>query len=210
MAFDDHSNLAYSNVANAPGTAGTSLVVTTGQGARFPTPPFNATVWPSGALPLNTGVAGTTAEIVRVTSVTGDTFTISRSSESIGSGSTAANIASGHQFAATITEKAINDLEAAINLLSTFTSVSSNTTLTSLNHFVKASASGGSFTVILPDATTLPAGWHCYVKKTDGSVNVVTVATSSGQTVDGSPAEMIREPGRAAMFVTDGSNWSLY
>jgi len=61
---DVHKNFAYSTVATAPSPAssGTSLVVQAGDGAKFPTVPFNATVWPAGLQPLTTN-----AEIVRVT-----------------------------------------------------------------------------------------------------------------------------------------------
>ena len=53
MAFDAHKNLAISTVVTAPtpATSGTTLTVTAGEGARFPAPPFNATVWPSTAMP---------------------------------------------------------------------------------------------------------------------------------------------------------------
>ena len=53
MAFDAHKNLAVSAVVTAPtpATSGTSLVVTAGDGARFPAPPFNVTMWPVNAQP---------------------------------------------------------------------------------------------------------------------------------------------------------------
>lgn len=106
MAFDNHKNLAYSTVATAPSpaTSGASLDVQTGDGAIFPTPPFNATIWPAGAPPL-TG----TAEIVRVTGVSGDTFTITRAQES----TSARTVVIGDQIAATITAKTITDIETA-------------------------------------------------------------------------------------------------
>jgi hypothetical protein len=108
--FDSHKNLAYSAVVTAPSpaTSGTSLTITTGQGARFPaTGTFNCTVWPGGgatASPAN-------AEIVRVTAVATDTFTIVRAQE----GTTAQAIATGYQIALTGTAKDLTDLEAAIN-----------------------------------------------------------------------------------------------
>lgn len=107
MAFDDHSpNFAYSLVATAPSPAasGTSLVVTAGQGALFPTPPFNATVWPVGVQPLTTN-----AEIVRVTAISTDTLTITRAQES----TVARSIIVGDQIAATITAKIFTDIETA-------------------------------------------------------------------------------------------------
>lgn len=97
---DAHKNFAYSTVASAPSPAssGTSLDVVSGHGTRFPTPPFNATVWPLGnkALPDN-------AEIVRVTNISTDTFTITRTQE----GTSARSIEVGDQIAATITAKTV-------------------------------------------------------------------------------------------------------
>lgn len=110
MAFDAHANLAYSSVANnpSPAASGTSLTVQTGDGALFPTAPFNCTVWPVGALPLKSN-----AEIVRVTAKSGDVFTISRAQE----GTTARSIQNGDQIANSISAKVITDIEALVSPL---------------------------------------------------------------------------------------------
>ena len=102
---DAHKNFAYSTVATPPSPAdtGASLVVQTGDGARFPTPPFNATVWPVGDQPTTTN-----AEIVRVTAISSDTLTITRAQES----TTARTILVADQIAATITAKVMTDAEA--------------------------------------------------------------------------------------------------
>src|SRR3990172_4035035 len=109
MAFDSHKNFAYSTVLTAPSPAdsGTSLVVQSGDGTKFPAVSFNATVWPTGVQPLTTN-----AEIVRVTAISTDTFTITRAQES----STARSIVVGDQIAATISAKTLTDVEQA-NLL---------------------------------------------------------------------------------------------
>lgn len=101
---DLHKNFAYSTVATAPSTptAGTSLVVSTGGGANFPAVPFNATIWPTGALPT-----AANAEIVRVTARSTDTLTIVRAQES----SSARTVVIGDQIAATITNKTLTDSE---------------------------------------------------------------------------------------------------
>lgn len=106
MAFDSHSNFGYSTIAAAPAPAnsGTSLQVAAGQGALFPSAPFNCTVWPSGVNPL-----ASNAEIVRVTAVVGDTFTIVRAQE----GTSAINIAVGYQIANTTSVKVFTDIESA-------------------------------------------------------------------------------------------------
>jgi hypothetical protein len=105
---DAHANFAYSLVATAPvpAVAGLSLVVTAGQGALFPATPFNCTVWPAGVLPISTN-----AEIIRVTAIAGDTFTIVRAQE----GSTAVAIAAGYQIANTITVKCLDDIENSVS-----------------------------------------------------------------------------------------------
>jgi hypothetical protein len=105
--FDAHKNFAQSTVATAPSpaTSGTSLVVASGGGASFPAAPFDATVWPAGTQPTNAN-----AEIVRVTNIATDTFTIARAQE----GSSARTIGVGDQIAATITAKTITDIETAV------------------------------------------------------------------------------------------------
>lgn len=75
MSAPNVADLATSfvTVAPSPANSGTSLTVTTGEGDRFPTVPFNATVVPEGEFPTIDN-----AEIVLVTDVTDDVFTITR------------------------------------------------------------------------------------------------------------------------------------
>lgn len=102
--FDAHANLAYSTIATAPSpaTSGTSLVVQSGDGAKFPAAPFNALIWLA-----NTRATTANAEIVRVTAKATDTFTITRAQE----GSSARTVIVGDQIAATITARTITDIE---------------------------------------------------------------------------------------------------
>lgn len=107
MAFDAHKNFAISTVATAPSPAssGTSLVVAAGEGALFPAVPFNAVVWAAGANPISTN-----AEVVRVTGIATDTFTITRTQES----TSARTIVAGDQIAAAVTAKTLTDVEEYI------------------------------------------------------------------------------------------------
>ncbi len=104
---DLHKNFAYSTIATAPSPAasGTSLVVAAGQGALFPVTPFNATIWPTGVQPTSSN-----AEIVRVTNISTDTFTITRTQE----GTNARTVVVGDQIAATITAQTLTDVEGAL------------------------------------------------------------------------------------------------
>jgi hypothetical protein len=106
MPFDAHANFAYSTVAVAPSPAasGTSLSVALGDGTLFPTPPFNVTVCPADEFPLTTN-----AEILRVTAIVGDAFTITREQED----TSARTIVVGDQIFNSITDKVITDLETA-------------------------------------------------------------------------------------------------
>ncbi len=91
----------------SPDLSGTTLTVAAGQGALFPNPsptPFNCTV-----VPFNTFPTLSNSEIVRVTAIVGDTFTIMRAQE----GTTAKHIAAGWLIANSITVKTITDIEAA-------------------------------------------------------------------------------------------------
>jgi len=114
LNWDGKNNFAYSVVATAPSPAasGTSLVVSAGDGAKFPTPPFNAVVWPTGVQPTTAN-----AEIVRVTAVATDTFTITRTQE----GTAARTILVNDQIALNVTKKTLTDIEAAFDTASQLT-----------------------------------------------------------------------------------------
>lgn len=106
--MDAHNNFGVSTVATAPSpaTSGTSLILASGEGARFTaTPPYNCTVCPVGVNPTSAN-----AEIVRVTARTTDTVTITRAQE----GTSARTIIVGDQFAMALTNKTLTDIAADI------------------------------------------------------------------------------------------------
>lgn len=143
---DAHKNFAYSTVATAPSpaTSGTSLVVGAGDGGKFPAVPFNATIWPAGQFPLTTN-----AEIVRVTNISTDTLTITRTQES----TSARTVIVGDQIAATITALSLTDIEgqrAGTGSAITGGAITVNTAGVSINVSDRAGtvtgATGGSIT----------------------------------------------------------------
>lgn len=113
MGFDAHKNLAYSTVATAPSPAssGTSLVVQAGEGAKFPAPPFNVTIWPVGAQPNPSN-----SEIARCTAVATDTLTLVRATTTESPAVGPRSVIIGDQIAETITAKVLVDIE---NMLAT-------------------------------------------------------------------------------------------
>lgn len=111
LTFDARKNFAYTVVATPPSppSSGTSIVVATGDGTKFPTPPFNIVVWPSGVQPSTTN-----AEIMRVTNVATDTFTVTRAQE----GTSARTVLANDQLALNVTNKHLADIEAAFQTAS--------------------------------------------------------------------------------------------
>lgn len=103
--FDAHQNFSYSTVATV--NSQNSVVIQTGEGALFPTPPFNATIWPRAVQPKKSN-----ATIRRVTGVTGDILTFD---PAIQEGVNGRTIAVGDQISATITRKALDDIENVVN-----------------------------------------------------------------------------------------------
>lgn len=122
MAFDLVTNFAYTTVATAPSpaTSGTSLVVAAATGTRFPAVPFNAVIWPVNSQPLSSN-----AEIVRVTNISTDTLTITRTQES----TSARSIIAGDQIAACLTAKTITDTQAGGGVLALLAGYSGGQTL---------------------------------------------------------------------------------
>lgn len=111
--FDAHANFAYSLVAAAPSPAdsGVTLTVSAGDGTDFPVPGasggFNCVVWPTGSQ-----ASDDNAEIVRVTAVAGDVFTIVRGPLAGDPGGVNRSIVVGDQIGQLITLKMFTDLEA--------------------------------------------------------------------------------------------------
>lgn len=168
MPYDAHKNFAVSSIATAPSPAvsGTSLTVQSGDGAKFPTPPFNITVWANSQQPTTAN-----AEIIRVTAIAGDVFTIVRAQEN----STARSIIVGDQLAATITAKTLTDLECP--RVQTVASASTVTPNADTDDSVKITAQAAALTLANPSGT--PAAMQAMVIriKDNGTARAITYGT---------------------------------
>lgn len=109
--MDPFKNFAYGTVLTAPSpaTSGTSLVLGSGQGARFPLPStdgaFNVVLCPVATQPL-----ASNAEIVRVSARSTDTLTIARTQE----GTSARTVVVGDQVFLAPTAKVFSDYKALL------------------------------------------------------------------------------------------------
>lgn len=201
MSFDVHTNLASSLVVTAPSpaTSGTSLTVTAGQGAYFPTAPFNCTVCPAGVLPTPLN-----AEIVRVTAIVGDTFTITRAQES----TTAMPIAVGYFIANSITAKDITDIEAGVNASAVAGPVTtSGLTMTTARLLGRTTAATGAVEEI-----TVGTGLSLLAGSLSNTVTAPVGAdptASLGLTaVNGSASTFMRSDGAPALDQTIAPTWT--
>lgn len=128
-----------------------------GDGVKFPAVPFNMTIWPAGAQPTTAN-----AEIVRVTGISTDTFTITRAQES----SSARTVVIGDQVAATITAKTLTDVETAIPAFATPAVVLGS-----------SAAAGAASTVIRSDGTI--AAFDTTVPSTQAFGDAAAIGTAA-------------------------------
>lgn len=106
-SVDAYKNFSYSTVLTAPvpATSGTALTVQVGDGTKFPTVPFNAVVWAASSQPTTAN-----AEIVRVTAIATDVFTIQRTQES----TSARTIVAGDQIICGFTADMVDNIRRDI------------------------------------------------------------------------------------------------
>lgn len=108
--MDSFKNFAKSTLASGITSGATSLTVATGTGARFPAVPFNASIWDT-SIPDPSDDAN--AEVVRVTAIATDTFTITRGQE--GTTGVAHNTGGKtYGIVATLTKKTTDEIAARL------------------------------------------------------------------------------------------------
>lgn len=77
------------------------------------------------------------------------------------------------------------------------------------DHTIFCNATTAAFTVTLPSAATYPANLEFVIKKTDASVNVVTVATTSSQTIDGTTTRTLATQYKYIIVQSNGTSWYI-
>jgi hypothetical protein len=105
MAFDNAKNFAKATVSTGYDAVATSIVLSSGHGAKLPTAPFNATWWNSTdyADPSD----DPNVEVVRVTAISTDTLTVIRGQEGI-SASTKNTASKTYKMIAGLTAQTVN------------------------------------------------------------------------------------------------------
>lgn len=84
-----------------------------------------------------------------------------------------------------------------------------NYTLTGTDAWIKADASGGSFTLTLPTAVGISGRKYTITRTDNTPANTVTVATTSSQTISGAATMVIQYAFSSLDVVSDNSNWII-
>lgn len=92
--------------------------------------------------------------------------------------------------------------------LSSQTSQTTTYSIAATDNVVLLSSSSGAFTATLPTAASM-TGKVITLKKTDSTLNAITIATTSSQTIDGSLTTSLNTQNETLTLVSNGSNWFI-
>ena len=88
------------------------------------------------------------------------------------------------------------------------TTKTANYTATIADYTILCDASGGGFTVTLPNVSTA-SGYSFNIKKIDGSGAAVVISPAGSETIDGSTSITMTTPNLTITVQSDGSNWYI-
>lgn len=80
-------------------------------------------------------------------------------------------------------------------------------TLTAGDCFVECDATGGAFSITLPAVADVNIGKVYHIKKTDASVNAVTIDGSGAETIDDSATASLAAQYDSVSVINNGSEW---
>lgn len=169
MPLDPRKNFSRGTLASGINNAVTSLSVTTGHGARFPDPDaigFEATIYNSTdySNPTSAVHAGH-GEIIRVTAISTDTFTIVRAQ----GGTSAVNLNVGgktYVIVAGVTKKTLDDIDAGLVPAQAGKA----------DHFLTTDGSTAAWTFPWPN----PRRWSYYYEDFLNGLGLMAAGTSGG------------------------------
>jgi hypothetical protein len=165
----------------------------------------------AGAATMGNGVRNSSAG-VNVISAQPIGFSSSSTNAGVGPDTAIMRDAAGQLAVTSGTAGAYRDIKArtAIRTGGVQVSIAANKTgaytATATDEIIPCDASGGAFSVTLPTAVGVP-GQRYVVKKVDSSVNAVTVATTSSQTIDGATTYSLAAQWDSVRVVSNGANW---
>lgn len=112
----------------------------------------------------------------------------------------------GHLTAAQLPTNVLTTSSYPLPAIEAVSVKTSTYTLTAADAVILADATTAAFVVTLPTAVGT-TGTQYEIKKIDASINPVTVATTSAQTIDGATQVIIFSGGDSIRITSDGANW---
>jgi hypothetical protein len=80
-------------------------------------------------------------------------------------------------------------------------------TVSDRDSLINCNATGGAITVTIPSAASLGSGFQFSVKKTDSTINSVTIDPNSTETIDGQLTLVLAAQYDEVTLISDGTNW---
>ena len=180
MSLDNAKNFAKGTLSAGIDNSVTSMVLTTGHGARFPSVPFNVVIWNKTDYP--DPADDPNVEICRVTVVSTDTFTMTRAQEGT-SASTHNTGGKTYGIIAPLTAKAINtdvlEVKFAVTQTTHGLSVGDWIKSSGANTYAKAKADSAANAEVVGIVTLVPDA-NNFTFQTAGIVTTGVPAQAAG------------------------------
>lgn len=209
MRLIQYVNNATSRLAANITASATTLSVTPGDGAKFPT--LTGSKFFMATLVKSDG----TTEVVKVTARSTDTFTITRAAEVVGGAQTAYAFSAGDKIEARLTAEALSaelDRLDSAALISTLNK-SANYTITSsdISSLIRVDTSSGARTITLPSTASLTDDFDVIVAKVTGDSNTVTIQRSGSDLINGAQTYTLTAQYSSAWLIADRSTntWTV-
>jgi hypothetical protein len=95
-----------------------------------------------------------------------------------------------------------------MTVLTRLTKTANYTLLAATDQIISANAASGAFTLTLPTAVGND-GLLFSIKKTDSSVNVVTIDANGSETIDGALTMLLTEQNQSVALLSNGAGWEI-
>lgn len=197
------ANNAVTRLAGNITNVATTLSVTPGEGAKFPT--LSAGQFFMATLANSSG----NTEVIKVTARSTDTFTFTRAAEPVGGVSTAYAFTAGDRVEMRLTAGALGDeldrLDAAA--LTSALNKSANYTVTAadVTSLVRVTTTTGAITITLPQISTLTDDFDVVVAKVTSDTNNVLITRSGSDLINGSATYALASQWQCAWLIADRS-----
>ncbi len=203
------ANNAVSRLAAGITNSATSLSVTPGDGAKFPS--LSGSRYFMATLVRADG----TTEVVKVTARSTDTMTIVRGSEAVGGASTAYSFSAGdrveNRLTSGVLDSEIDRLDAAA-LIGTVSKTANYSVLEAdISTLIRVDTTSGTITVTLPQISTLVDDFHVIVGKVSSDTNTVSLVRAGSDTINGATSYALSAQYQAAWLIADRTNnvWTV-